>query len=112
MDYVLEHNQNPKSVYSFSKANNFEEAVFYKYFASFEAIEKSIFEAFFTNSINTLNKSDDYKIFDSRNKLLSFYYTFFENLTANRSYVSHVLYKYKNDLKRFKNTSWFKTTFY
>lgn len=102
MDYVLEHDQNPKSVYSFSKANNFEEAVFYKYFASFEAIEKSVFEAFFINSINTLNKSDDYKIFDSRNKLLSFYYTFFENLTANRSYVSHVLYKYKNDLKGLK----------
>lgn len=102
MEYVLEHNQNPKSVYSFSKSNNFEEAKFYEFFASFEAIEKSVFEAFFTNSLSTLNKSEDYKIFDSRNKLLSFYYTFFENLTANRSYVAHVLYKYKNDLKGLK----------
>ena len=25
MDYVLEHNENPKSVYAFVKANNFEE---------------------------------------------------------------------------------------
>ena len=29
---------------------------------------------------------DEYLNFDARNKLLSFYYTFFEILTANRSY--------------------------
>ncbi|MGA1226610.1 MAG: TetR family transcriptional regulator C-terminal domain-containing protein [Tamlana sp.] len=99
MDYVLEHDQNPKSVFAFVKANNFEETKFYEHFASFEAIEKGIFEAFFSNSIEALNKSEDYKIFDARNKLLSFYYTFFENLTANRSYVKHALHKHKSSLK-------------
>jgi hypothetical protein len=99
MEYVLEHDENPKSVFAFSKMNNFEEAKFYEFFANFEAIEKGIFEAFFTNSINALNNNEDYKIFDARNKLLSFYYTFFENLTANRSYVNHVLNKHKNSLK-------------
>ena len=111
MGYVLEHDQNPKSVFAFAKANNFEEAIFYEFFASFEAIEKRIFEAFFTNSIEALNKSEDYKIFDARNKLLSFYYTFFENLTANRSYVKYVLYKYKNDLKGLKVLSGLKHHF-
>ena len=102
MDFVLENNENPKSVFMFSKLNNFEEAKFYEYFSSFEAIEKSVFEAFFSNSIVALNKSDDYQNFDARNKLLSFYFTFFENLTANRSYVTHVLHKYKNNLKGLK----------
>jgi hypothetical protein len=102
MDYILEHDQSPKSVYAFSKLNDFEEKEFYSHFASFEAIEKGVFEAFFTNSIDALNKSEDYKIFDARNKLLSFYFTFFENLTVNRSYVKHVLHKYKNDLKGLK----------
>jgi hypothetical protein len=102
MDYVLEHDANPKTVFAFSKLNNFEEAHFYKYFASFEAIEKGIFKAFYTNSINALQKSEDYEIFDARNKLLSFYYTFFENLTENRSYVKHVLDKYSKDLKGLK----------
>jgi hypothetical protein len=111
MDYVLEHNQNPKSVYAFSKLHNFEEQEFYKYFASFEAIEKGVFETFFTNSLDPLNKSEDYNIFDARNKLLSFYYTFFENLTANRSYVNHVLHKYKNDLKGLKILSGLKNHF-
>lgn len=99
MDYVLEHDQNPKTVFAFAKMNNFEEAKFYEYYASFNAIEKGIFESFFENSVLVLDKSEDYKIFDARNKLLSFYYTYFENLTANRSYVKHVLDKYKGDLK-------------
>lgn len=102
MEYVLEHDHNPKSVFAFSKLNNFEEKEFYSHFASFEAIEKGVFEAFFTNSMDALNKSEDFKIFDARNKLLSFYFTFFEILTVNRSYVKHILFKYKNDLKGLK----------
>ncbi len=111
MDYVLEHSENPKSVYAFCKKNNFEEALFYKHFSTFEAIEKGIFEAFFENSITVLNKSDDYKIFDARNKLLSFYYTFFENLTANRSYVLFALNKNKHGLKGLKILSGLKKHF-
>ncbi|MEL0456652.1 TetR/AcrR family transcriptional regulator [Flavobacteriaceae bacterium SZ-1-7] len=111
MDYVLEHGENPKTVYAFAKANQFDEEQFYEHFASFEAIEKGIFEAFFTNSIEALNKNEDYQIFDARNKLLSFYYTFFENLTANRSYVKHVLDTYKNNLKGLKMLSGLKHHF-
>jgi len=111
MDYVLEHDHNPKTVFAFSKMNNFEEALFYMHFSSFQAIEKGIFEAFFENSINALNESEDYKIFDARNKLLSFYYTYFENLTANRSYVKHVLDKYQGDLKGLKVLSGLKQHF-
>ena len=46
-----------------------------------------------------LEKSEDYTDYDPRNKLLSFYYTFFENLTANRSYVVYALAGNKNQLK-------------
>lgn len=102
MNYVLEHNANPNSVYAFAKLNSFNEVEFYKYFASFEAIEKGIFEMLFTNTIKVLNGSEDYNTFDARNKLLSFYYTFFENLTANRSYVKLVLNKRKNSFKGLK----------
>jgi len=99
MDYVLENNEQPKSVYIFSKTNNFEEAKFYEFFASFEAIQKYIFKAFFDNTIIALKKSEDYQSFDARNKLLSFYFTFFENLTANRSYVVYALEHHKNSMK-------------
>ena len=111
MDYVLEHGENPKTVYAFSKMNNFDEAEFYKHYTNFDAIEKGVFEAFFQNSITVLNKSEDYKIFDSRNKLLSFYFTFFENLTANRSYVVFTLNKQKHGLKGLKKLSGLKQHF-
>lgn len=91
MDYVLEHNEKPKTIYAFSKKNNFEEQLFYNIFGSFEALEKEVFKLFFDNTIDALNKSEDYINFDSRNKLLSFYFTLFENLTANRSYVVYAL---------------------
>ncbi|MCB0447384.1 MAG: TetR/AcrR family transcriptional regulator [Gelidibacter sp.] len=99
MDYVLEQNEQPKSVYAFAKTNNFEESKFYEYFGSFEGIEKHVFKAFFDNTIKVLHKSEDYQSFDAQNKLLSFYFTFFENLTANRSYVVYALHKYKNSMK-------------
>lgn len=99
MDYVLEHSKNPNSVYAFAKHNNFEEAVFYEYFGSFDAIEKAIFKTFFDNTHKALENSKDYDTFEPRHKLLSFYFTFFENLTANRSYVIYALRDHKNSLK-------------
>lgn len=99
MDYVLEHQKQPASVYLFAKANNFDEQLFYMFYANFDAVEKSIFNAFFNNTLNALEQSTDYENYDARAKLLSFYYTFFENLAANRSYVVYALNKHKNSLK-------------
>ena len=102
MDYVLTHNSNPKSVYAFAKEHNFDEQKFYEFYGSFEALEQDIFNIFFENSVKALEKSDDYQSFDPRNKLLSFYYTFFENLTANRSYVVHALRHHDKDMSALK----------
>lgn len=111
MDYVLRHDSNPQSVYSFATDNNFDESLFYNYFASFEALENSIFGQFFTNTIQVLEKSEDYHSYDSRNKLLSFYYTFFENLTANRSFVVYALTNDKLPLKSLKKLKELRTLF-
>lgn len=111
MDYVMEHGTKPNSVYVFAKHNNFEEAKFYDFFGGFEAIEKSIFKTFFDNTIKALEKSEDYLSFDPRNKLLSFYYTFFENLSANRSYVLSALEKHSNNLKTYTVLSELKAAF-
>lgn len=103
MEFVLENNHQPKSVFSFAKENNFEEADFYKFYGSFEAIEEAIFSEFFHHAIKVLKKSDEFKNYDSRNKLLSFYFTFFEILTANRSYVVYALENAKKDMKKLKS---------
>ncbi len=77
MDYVLEHNEKPKSVYTFAKANNFEESKFYEFFGTFEAIEKHIFKAFFDNTITALNKSEDYQSFDATKQIIKFLFYIF-----------------------------------
>jgi hypothetical protein len=111
MEFVLENNHQPKSVFSFAKENNFEEANFYEFFGSFEALESSVFEVFFENTINLLSKSEEYQSFDARNKLLSFYFTFFELLTANRSYVVYAFNKGKNNLKSLNSLKGFRKHF-
>jgi len=111
MDYVLEHNHPPKSVYAFAKLNNFEESKFYEFYGTFEALEQEIFRAFYENTISVLEQNEDYLNFDARNKLLSFYYTFFEILTANRSYVLYALKEHKEHLKLLKSLTVLKKHF-
>src|SRR5690606_36603496 len=111
IDYVLEYNAHPKSVYAFAKANNFDESLFYKHFGTFEAIEKHIFKAFVEDTVTVLEKNADYNAYGYRNKLLAFYFTFFENLTVNRSYVVYSLNKHKNSLKNLNVLSGLKRHF-
>jgi len=99
MEYILEHNEKPKSVFSFAKKHNFEEDIFYKYFANFKVLEQTVFKTFFDKTISLIEKSDEYQSYDTRNQILSFYYSFFELLTANRSYVVFALVENKNNLK-------------
>ena len=102
MDAVLDHNEVPQSVYSFAKMNHFEESEFYRFFGSFEALEAAIYELFFEKTMKTLEKSKEYKDYDAMNQLLSFYFTFFGNLTANRSYVSKSLQMEMGGLNQMK----------
>lgn len=87
MNHVLEHETMPKSVYKFSKSNAITEDQFYEFFGSFDSLKKGIWIEFYTNTMNLLGKSLEFESFTPREKLLTFYYTFFELLTANRSYV-------------------------
>ena len=111
MNYVLMHNRHPNTVFSFTKDINIEEQKFYEFFTSFDSLEQSIFKIFFDNAHSILEKSDDYLMFDARNKLLSFYYTFFEILTANRSYVLHALGDNINSFKSLKTLVHLKNRF-
>ncbi|SDS15546.1 TetR/AcrR family transcriptional regulator [Christiangramia echinicola] len=99
MDYVLEHEKTPKSIYKFAKENDMTEQDFYQYFGSFEGLRKAIWDRFFENSMTVMEKSNEYASFENREKLLTFFYTFFEVLTANRSYVLYALNEHGQSLK-------------
>ncbi|MGB5321706.1 TetR family transcriptional regulator C-terminal domain-containing protein [Lutimonas sp.] len=112
MDYYLEKGESPKTVYQLSKIHNFDETQFYEFFGNLGAVEKSIFESFIDQTMDLLDKSEEYAAFDGRNKLLTFFYTFFEILTANRSFVLSILDRDKNSPRFLKTISAIKPKYF
>jgi ribosomal protein S20 len=111
MSFALEHNEKPQSVYLFTKLNDFEETEFYNFFGNLESIEKEIYNQFFEKTIELLHKDSNYESYDMKSKLLSFYFTFFELLAANRSYVSMSLNEGKNKLQNLMKLSGLRNNF-
>jgi hypothetical protein len=99
MQDTLENNEKPKSIYHFAKTNGLTEAEFYNFFGGLEGVEKEIFNLFLEKTLALLEKDKDYEYYDMKSKMLSFYFTFFELLTANRSYVVLSLKENKNPLQ-------------
>lgn len=111
MNYTLENGEKPKSVYLFAKLNGFTEAEFYTFFGTLESVEKEIYKMFFEKTVELLHKDKNYAEYDMKSKLLSFYFTFFELLSANRSYVTMSLKEHSNQLKNLMQLSGLRNNF-
>lgn len=99
MDQVLTNHAEPKNVFQFCQFHKVEEADFYVYFGSIEALKQAIWLKFFENVKTTTENDVNYPTYTNQNKLLTLYFTFFEILTLNRSYVHFTLTENKNGLK-------------
>ena len=111
MDLVSETKNRPDDVDSFCEEVKLDANNFYEHFKSLKKVEKTIFNELFKNSLDVLNESEEFLSFDGKNKLLSLYFTFFENLNLNRTYVEVVLKGCKNQLKTYKTFSSLKKSF-
>ncbi|MGK0322630.1 MAG: hypothetical protein ACJARX_001843 [Psychroserpens sp.] len=111
MDYVVEHQFKPYSIEDFAQIHQFDEAVFYAYFTSFKDLEKAIYNMLFKNSLVILKQSQEYHSFSNKDKLLSMYYTFFENLALNQEFVKLNLKGFENQWKALSIFSKFKVSF-
>ena len=49
--------------------------------------------------MNLAQKSEGYEVLSAKDKMLTFFYTFFEILTANRSYVLFIIQEHRDMLK-------------
>lgn len=111
MDDVVRNNKIPKSIDKFIASHKINLTVFNDNFSSLKDIEKEIFQLFYQNTITALLQDEGYNSFDVRNKTLSFYYTLFENLNANRAYVQATFSIGKKGLKSIKKLSKFRKSF-
>jgi hypothetical protein len=103
MDYTLLNENYPKSVYNFCKKNDIQEKTFYKDFGSLDAIKKMIWQSFYENAMSLLEKDKNFDVSPPKEKLLSFYFTFFEVLLLNRSYILFVLSEEEKILSKMSN---------
>ena len=111
MEYALEHNEEPKNVFLFCKDNKISESDFYSFYGSLDGVKKQIWLKFLENAIATCEKSEDFAGYTEKNKLLTLYFTLFEVLTLNRSYVLFSLNENKDGMKNMKSFKDFRTTF-
>ena len=111
MNDVLEGNEEIKNVYSFCKKHNIEESDFYTFFGSFDTVKKSIWIKFFDNAVATIEKEIAFENYSDKNKLLTLYFTLFEVMTLNRSYILFSLKENKDGLKNLKNLQGFRIIF-
>jgi len=99
MEYVLEHEMAPKSVYKFCKVAGIKEEDFYLLYGSLPSLQKGIWEQFYGNAFNVMQENKEFAAFSNKDKMLTFFYTFFEILTLNRSYVLFTLDQSNNPMK-------------
>ena len=108
---VLENNEPPKNIFLFCKQNNIDETEFYTFFGSFDAVKQAIWVKFFENASEAISKEPTYHSFTNKNKLLTLYFTLFEILTLNRTYIMYSLKDNKEGLKNLRDLRLFRNHF-
>jgi hypothetical protein len=91
IDYVLTHGEKPKSIYSFVKSLDIQESEFYDHYASFESIEKNTWAELVAETIDAVQQQAVWVEYSSRDKILSFFYSFTELLKSQRSFIVYSL---------------------
>lgn len=93
IDFVLTEGAQPKSVYVFAKKNKMTEEEFYRFFGSFDAIEQHLWTNFAVRTIAEIKTQEVWGQYSSREKALSFFYSFFELLKSSRSFAVYSIKK-------------------
>ncbi len=84
-EFVLENGKPPASVFKFCRELGIKESEFFNEFSHFDAVEGVFWKELITSTVTVLESDEDYQNYDGRQRLLAFYYTFFELLLDNRS---------------------------
>lgn len=111
MEAILMGEEEPKTIYAFCKKNHIEESDFYVFFGSFEGLKTAIWSKFLENTLATLLNDASFGSYSPKNKLLTLYFTLFEVLTLNRSYVLYILKHNKEGLRNLMQLKEMRTQF-
>ncbi len=85
--FSLENNRLPRSAYELCKFLETSEENFYENYTSITAVLQDTWKDWFEKTKNQVQADEQYQSFSVREKLLAFYYTWFENLKGKRSFL-------------------------
>ena len=86
-NYWLENGKRPVSVYAFCQLLALSETTFYDMYSSFDAVEKDLWLSFFQDTVDKLKEDETYRQYSAREKLLTFYFLWVQQLRENRSFI-------------------------
>ncbi|WP_258105624.1 TetR family transcriptional regulator C-terminal domain-containing protein [Marinoscillum sp. MHG1-6] len=101
IDYLLTHGKQPVSIFEFAGELKATESDFYKHFNSFKALERSLWLDWFNSTVKLLEKDEAYAQYSVREKVLAFYFTWFETVMKHRSYIIFRFEKVRKELTPF-----------
>jgi len=87
IEFELLNGRAPNSVFELTKKLKIEEPAFYEVFNSLGQVQKEIVTSFIDHTLVLLDADPEYESFSSREKLLAVFFTLFEQLRAQRSYL-------------------------
>lgn len=90
-DFLLAEGKKPETVRIFTKYLKISDDDFYTHFGSLKNIESSIWDGYFTKTLNIVQKDPDFEEMNGREKHLSFLYTLLEIIKPDRSYILYKL---------------------
>lgn len=109
-EYTLEHGH-PISIHKFCKYTEIKDDDFYKVAGSFERLEKQFWLHQIEQTIANIEAEEVYQGYSAREKLLAFFFTFFENLRKHRSFILMTHKRGKFDIGSFRKLGLLKRRF-
>ncbi len=88
--HILHKGSPPASVKAFTDAISLLEKDFYHLYPSFEELEKAIFLSYFQETIEKLQQDSVFMQYNTGEKVLAFYYTWFEVLRMHKSFITYL----------------------
>lgn len=101
IDHLLMKGEQPATVYAFCKELGIEEPEFYSHYASFAAIEQDVWMIHYEETLSKIKSQDLWPGYSVREKFLSFFFTYMEELQKKRSFYLAQIKQHKSDLKIF-----------
>lgn len=77
----------PQSLASFAQKQGYDPTALKKMFPTLLNLEQQVYGAFFKQTLSLLERDETYAEYSPQERILAFYYTWFEILAANHTYV-------------------------